>query len=146
MLLIQPSATSCEKYAQRPGAAIDIPSQAEERVVAGVGPGSARDVVAALLAGAQFNYVLVGSELDSKALTRVLLFVRPPPEHPVQGLLDAHAGQQGRLAPANEMTAEVMEQVPGPSDPALLMRSQQQMLQQHRQIIMEQLRQNAVSP
>lgn len=127
------------------GAEIDIPTQTDERVAARLGPGPARDVVASLLAGSQFNYVLVGSESDSTALTQVLLFLRPPPEHPIQGLLDAHAGRQGPLASANEMTAEVTQQVGDPSDPALLMRSQQQMLQQHRQMIMEQFRQNAVS-
>jgi hypothetical protein len=129
----------------RTGAEIDIPSQAEERVAVSVGPGPARDVVASLLAGSQFNYVLVGSELDFKALKKVILFLRLPPEHPVQGSVAAHAGQEGRLPSENEVAAEVMEQVGSPSDPALMMRPQQQMLQQHRQMVMDQFRQNAPS-
>ena len=127
------------------GAEIDIPLQAEERVVVRIGPGSARDVVASLLAGSQFNYVLVGSESDSTGLTQVLLFLRPPPEHPVQALVAARAGQQGRLGSADETTAEVTQQVADPSDPAALMRPQQQILQQRRQMVMEQFLQNTPS-
>lgn len=128
------------------GAEIDIPPQAEERVAVHLGPGLAREVVESLLTGSQFNYVLVGSDLDPKTLTRVLLFLKPPPEHPVQGTMAAlQAGQAGRLSPQNENTIAVMEQVGSPSDPALAMRSQQQMLQQHRQMVMDQFSQNAPS-
>src|SRR5438270_2588986 len=42
------------------GAAIDIPPGATERVVSRFGPGPARDVLAALLDGAHFNYVMIG--------------------------------------------------------------------------------------
>ena len=127
------------------GAEIDIPLQTEERVAVHMGPGLARDVVASLLAGSQFNYVLVGSESDSTGLTQVLLFLRPPPEHPVQALVAARAGQQERLGPADETTAEVTQQVADPSDPAALMRPQQQILQQRRQMVMEQFLQNTPS-
>jgi hypothetical protein len=128
------------------GAEIDVPPQAGERVAVHLGPGLAREVVESLLTGSQFNYVLVGSDLDPKILTRVLLFLKPPPEHPVQGLMAASlAGQAGRLSPENENTVAIMEQVGSPSDPALAMRSQQQMLQQRRRMVMDQLRQSAPS-
>ena len=54
------------------GAEIEIP-QAPERVVTHLGPGPAREVVADLLNGSRFNYVLLGSPSDSTALTRIVL-------------------------------------------------------------------------
>jgi len=45
---------------QQTGAEIEIPS-ATERVVTHLGPGPARDVMADLLNGSRFNYVLLGS-------------------------------------------------------------------------------------
>jgi hypothetical protein len=57
------------------GAEIEIP-EAKERVVTRLGPGSARDVLAELLNGSRFNYVLLGSPLDAGALTRVVLVAR----------------------------------------------------------------------
>ena len=59
------------------GAAIDVPGNATERVVGRFGPGPARDVVASLLNGSHFNYVLVGSETDPRGLDRVVLISKP---------------------------------------------------------------------
>src|SRR5712691_11104717 len=44
------------------GASVDIPSHATERVVSNLGPGPARDVLASLLNGSHFNYVMLRSE------------------------------------------------------------------------------------
>jgi hypothetical protein len=55
------------------GASIDIPGNANERVVARLGPAPARDVLASLLNGSSFNYVLVGSVTDPAALASVML-------------------------------------------------------------------------
>ena len=57
------------------GAEIEIPA-ATERVVTHLGPGSARDVLAELLNGSRFNYVLLGSPADSAVLTRVVLVAK----------------------------------------------------------------------
>ena len=57
------------------GAEIDIPS-APERVVTHLGPGPARDVLAELLNGSRFNYVLLGSPTDNALLTRVVLVAK----------------------------------------------------------------------
>jgi hypothetical protein len=54
------------------GAEIEVPS-APERVVTHLGPGPARDVIADLLNGSRFNYVLLGSPADNNVLTRVVL-------------------------------------------------------------------------
>lgn len=54
------------------GAEIDVPA-ANDRVVTRLGPGPARDVIAELLNGSRFNYVLLGSAQDANLLTRVVL-------------------------------------------------------------------------
>jgi hypothetical protein len=61
-------------------AEIDIPANANERVVTSLGPGSAREVVAELLNGSRFNYVLLGSPSDASLLTRVVLVAKTGPE------------------------------------------------------------------
>jgi hypothetical protein len=55
------------------GAEVDVPGNATERVVSQIGPGSARDVLAILLDGSHFNYVLLGSADDPYSLRRVML-------------------------------------------------------------------------
>ena len=55
------------------GAEMEIPANANERVVTQLGPGPAREVIAELLNGSRFNYVLLGSPGDSNVLTRVVL-------------------------------------------------------------------------
>jgi len=57
------------------GAEIDVP-QAPERVVTHLGPGPARDVMAELLNGSRFNYVLLGSADNDAVLTRVVLVAK----------------------------------------------------------------------
>ena len=62
------------------GATIDIPTgsnAANERVVTHLGPGAPRDVLAVLLNGSSFNYVMVGSSTDPTAVSSVLLSVKP---------------------------------------------------------------------
>ncbi len=57
------------------GAEIEIPA-ANDRVVTHLGPGTAREVMADLLNGSRFNYVLLGSAQDSNLLTRVVLVAK----------------------------------------------------------------------
>ncbi len=59
------------------GAAIEVPPNATERVVTRLGPAPARDVLASLLNGSAFNYVMVGSASDPASLTTVLLTMKP---------------------------------------------------------------------
>jgi hypothetical protein len=59
-------------------AAVDVPSNATERVVSRFGPGPAREVLAELLNGSHFNYVLMGSAADPNSLERVILTPKLP--------------------------------------------------------------------
>lgn len=61
---------------QQTGASVDVPGNATERVVGQFGPGPARDVLASLLNGSHFNYVLLGSAENPVALDRVILTSR----------------------------------------------------------------------
>jgi hypothetical protein len=65
---------------KRTSAEIEIPSNATERVVTHLGPGPARDVMAELLNGSRFNYVLLGSPQDANLLTRVVLVAKTGPD------------------------------------------------------------------
>jgi hypothetical protein len=70
----------------RTGADIPIPSGAEQESVAiQVGPGRPKDVLAALLNGSRFNFILQGSPNDPDGIGTVLLTPRSnAPESPSQ--------------------------------------------------------------
>ena len=55
---------------------IEIPPTANERVVTRLGPGPAREVMAELLNGSRFNYVLLGSPENANQLVRVVLVAK----------------------------------------------------------------------
>ena len=63
---------------KRTGATIDIPPNANERVVTHLGPGPARDVLASLLNGSGFNYVMVGSTSDPTSVASIILTTKAP--------------------------------------------------------------------
>jgi hypothetical protein len=58
------------------GAELDAPSEANEPVVGIFGPGPARDVLAALLQGSQYELGTAGSVENVQALVRVVVFAR----------------------------------------------------------------------
>jgi hypothetical protein len=73
------------------GATIDVPGSAPERVVGQFGPGPSRDVMASLLNGSQFNYVMLGSESNPAEMQHLILSAKvggsspsPAPPQPVQ--------------------------------------------------------------
>jgi hypothetical protein len=55
------------------GAVVDVPGNATERVVSQIGPAPAREVLAALLNGSHFNYVILGSATNPDAVQQVIL-------------------------------------------------------------------------
>jgi hypothetical protein len=69
-----------EIVGEKTGAVIDLPGAAPERVVSQLGPGKPRDVIASLLNGSHFNYVVVGTETDTNAIARVVLTAKS--DHP----------------------------------------------------------------
>jgi hypothetical protein len=90
------------------GADIDVPD-ARERVVTHLGPGPARQVIAELLNGSRFNYVLLGSPADATVLTRIVLVAKTPepPDQSNQPAQQAaiHAGGMVAAAPEAQDTA-----------------------------------------
>lgn len=94
------------------GAEIEIPV-APERVVTHLGPGPAREVVAELLNGSRFNYVLLGSPADESLLTRVVLVVKTGPENVTPNSVAERPQpptvQTGNLAPPQPVAAETNE-------------------------------------
>ena len=63
---------------QQTGAEIDIPAGAEqEQVVADIGPAPAAEVLAQLLNGSKFNFLILSSTSDPRSLDRVILSSRP---------------------------------------------------------------------
>ncbi len=75
------------------GAVMDVPGNPNDRVVGNFGPGPARDVLAALLNGSRYNYVLLGSATNPDSLEHVILtpssggasaISAPPPQNPEQ--------------------------------------------------------------
>jgi hypothetical protein len=145
------------------GAEIDIPA-ANERVVTRLGPGPVRQVMADLLNGSHFNYVLLGSAQDSNLLTRVVLVAKTGPENtanaavpgppqpgPMQAgnVMPPDAGAEGEAADATEDTGDENAEQPEPAEQAEqpaaspdqpAVKTPQQMLQemQQRQLQMQQ--------
>jgi hypothetical protein len=86
---------------QQTGAEIAIPAGAEqEQVVADLGPAPAPEVLAHLLNGSKFNFLILSSATDPRALDQVILSSRPegpmPPPRP-----------QPRVAAEEEEESEV---------------------------------------
>jgi len=141
---------------------IEIPTTASERVVTRLGPGPAREVVAQLLNGSHFNYVLLGSPENAKLLVRVVLVAKTGPDNPPP---PAEAASNGAAPPVTAVAeppeaAEVVDeatdetppdqgnldaeqQQPVPPDQQPGVKTPQQMLQemQQRQLQMQQQQQ-----
>jgi hypothetical protein len=59
------------------GASFDIPASANsDRVVAQLGPGQPRDVLATLLNGSKFNYIIMGSPTQPGSVQKLILMPR----------------------------------------------------------------------
>ena len=59
------------------GASIELPPNANSRVVTHLGPGPSRDILATLLNGTLFNYVLLGTANDPTAVGKIILTPKP---------------------------------------------------------------------
>jgi hypothetical protein len=130
---------------------IDIPSNATERVATSLGPGPARDVVAQLLNGSHFNYILLGSPENAGLLVRVVLVAKTPDTPaapnaqvakapapaPAADAADADAADEA-VEETPDQAAEAEQQQTTPDQPGV--KTPQQMLQemQQRQLQMQQ--------
>ena len=119
--------------ATRTGAAIEIPDAANERVVTQLGPAPARDVIAALLNGSHYNYVMVGTEADSAQVARVIVTAKAEKSETGTAVAGARPNQVGMIQPRNALQAAVMQ-------PYQEMLQQQQAQQAAAQELQEQIR------
>jgi hypothetical protein len=134
-------------------AEIEIPSTANERVVTRLGPGPAREVVAELLNGSRFNYILLGSPDNASTLVRVVLVAKTPdtpaqPGQPGNPVAAANAADDNATAEVSEdaatedspdqPAAEAEQPAPAADQPPV--KTPQQLLQemQQRQMQMQQ--------
>ncbi|MGA8762102.1 MAG: hypothetical protein WB562_04350 [Candidatus Sulfotelmatobacter sp.] len=145
-------------------AEIEVPASATERVVIHLGPAPAREVMAELLNGSRFNYVLLGSPTDANLLTRVVLVAKTgtdtvPSSEPQPGVNQASnvlgaadaapdatdAEATDDTAAADENTDQGTADAEQPAAPAEQpgVKTPQQLLQemQQRQLIMQQQQQ-----
>jgi len=83
------------------GASIEVPQNANERVVAHLGPGAPRDVLALLLNGSAFDYVMLGSSSDPMAVSSVILMAKPssPGETQTQTAANLNQHNPGAMPP-----------------------------------------------
>jgi hypothetical protein len=99
---------------QQTGAVVETPGNANERVMIRLGPGPARDVLAALLNGSHFDYVMLGSAENPSAVAHVILTAKSggaaAEANPVQ---QANAGQP---APQQEQAEQDVTQDVGTDD------------------------------
>ena len=110
------------------GASIEIPpgSAASERVVTHLGPGAPRDVMAGLLNGSSFDYVMLGSSSDPTAVSSVVLIAKPSSTAESQTAANGTQGNPGTMLlnggrpaqPFNRQAIGAMPVPPGNGQPA----------------------------
>ncbi len=168
LTIIAPNSTLADilrAVRKQTGAEIDVPA-APERVVTRLGPGPARDVLADLLNGSRFNYVLLGSPGNEAMLTRVVLVAKqtqpqtmtasapepqpgmqpgvPPQQPPDQDqsaqAMDAESADDSATDESAEQPAAEPEQPANSAEQPPNIKTPQQMLQemQQRQMMMQQ--------
>jgi len=111
---------------QRTGAEIAIPAGAEQDMVVGeFGPAAAPEVLAHLLNGSKFNFLIMSSSSDPRSLDRVILTSRPDGPMPVpspqlQPVIDDddEAAAQSRAVPPSRPAPHAANPNPSPNDQA----------------------------
>ena len=104
---------------QQTGAEMEIPANATERVVADLGPGPARSVLAELLNGTHFNYVMVGSTTDPTAVQSVMLTPRTAgPDGPMTAAANPPGVPRHAFAPPPMINSQPVEVSPASDETA----------------------------
>jgi len=101
---------------QKTGAAVEMPASSSERVVGKFGPGAPRDVMAQLLNGSHYDYVLLGSPADPGALKKVVLMARvsgpqPNPSQQAQQQMPPGHANPGFQNPAYQQNLQAVPEV-----------------------------------
>jgi hypothetical protein len=109
---------------ERTGAEIEIPAGAEQdQVAADFGPGPAAEVVAHLLNGSKFNFMILSSATDAQALDRVILTPRMQAGStamaPLQSIDEGPEAQSQTPMPSAEDRNPATSPEPKPSDAAV---------------------------
>ena len=100
---------------EQTGAEIAIPAGAEqEQVVVDIGPAPAPEVLAQLLNGSKFNFLILSSASDPRSLDRVILSSRPEGPMP----MPQPTRPQARAAVEEDAEADVEPKVAPPAKPA----------------------------
>jgi hypothetical protein len=123
--------------AAKTGASIDVPEGANERVVSQLGPAPARDVMAALLNGSHFNYVMVGTETNPDSVAHVILTAKS--DRPEGGTATAALARPG-IQPRTALQTAVMQ----PYQEMLQQQQSQQAAQELQQQVTETLTETPV--
>ena len=95
--------------ASSPGLRLKFLQGANERVVTDLGPGAPRDVLAVLLNGSSFNYVMLGSSSDPTAVSSVILMAKPSAQGETQTAANVYQNNP-RAAPPNRFPAAAVGQ------------------------------------
>jgi antitoxin (DNA-binding transcriptional repressor) of toxin-antitoxin stability system len=106
---------------QRTGAEVSIAAGAEqEKVVADIAPGPAPEVLARLLNGSKFNFLILSAVDNPQRLDRVILSARPDgafmPLSPVQMQNDDSEPSVSNLQPGNRAPAPTQVPQPPPAE------------------------------
>jgi len=110
------------------GASVSMPPGAQqEQVFGSFGPGAPRDVLASILNGSQFNFIILGAENDPSRLQSVTLTLRgggvsqpaiynPVVENPVAAAVPSEAPQPqpDGVEPQSNSAAGQQPEMPGP--------------------------------
>ena len=151
---------------EQTGAIVETPGKPSDRVMGRFGPGPARDVLASLLNGSHFDYVMLGSSSNPTAVAHVILTAKsgganvPPvqqananqPQGPPQPEADvtnevgtddfASADEEPEAdIPADQPVAEDQQQPPQQLPNGQIMRSPEQLLQELQQRQLQQQQQ-----
>jgi len=91
------------------GASIDVPEGANERVVSQLGPAPAHEVIAGLLNGSHYNYVMVGTETNPDAVVHVILTAKSDRPEGSAPVAPNATMARGMVQPRTALQAAVME-------------------------------------
>jgi len=107
------------------GATIESPGLTSERVYVKLGPGEPRDVLASLLNGSHYDYILLGSRQQPNAVARVILTTRNTSAQPAANTTAARSTPPEPPPQANNDDTDTSESTPDRAAPPPVQPNQQ---------------------